>query len=422
MSQWDEPGVAPAIDAYWADAPIEDAHRTWLASIVRDAIRRGTVLDVGCGSGRVLDKIGGLPAVYSYTGVDASEAMLAIARRRHPSATWTHGDLLHLAPESADTVLCLDVLGHVRGALVDELRVLILAARDTAIISLWIGDRAHDDTETVSTATFPHCVRTHDAFVRAVYEAVPDCAVVEHHQSGSNSCYVIRRRLRHTIIVGSYNRAKYVAHAIRSVMTQSCPNWQLIVTDDGSDTDTITSIRDAFNDDPRCSLLRAVPLPPGPRPNGNVRAVERINDAIPLITGDIVHYLPDDDWFLPGRFEAFEAAFKDPRVIMAHGVLLFSDGDSGLIAADRRIAFDIPISEPNCVLDQTQVAHRALVFRTIPRWPTENIDYCADGVFYETLCTAGYGPIYPVAHDVSVHRRHRFNLEYWHENATDKRE
>jgi SAM-dependent methyltransferase len=55
-----------------------------------------TVLDAGCGTGRVaieLDRRG-----FSAAGVDADPAMLAAARAKAPELTWLHADLAELSP------------------------------------------------------------------------------------------------------------------------------------------------------------------------------------------------------------------------------------------------------------------------------------------------------------------------------------
>ena len=408
MSNWDKSGVAAAIDAHWNGSAFERRHREWLASAIRDVARPGSLLEAGCGTGLVYEAVRALPQVQSYCGVDSSREMLAIAAARYPSAVWRHGDLRLLERESADTVVCAEVLGHIDGDLVEEFRALILAARDTAVISLWGGQTALSGGETILGANFSKHVRTFPAIEAAISSAVPDAYIVERRCSGENVCYVIRRRLVHTVIVGSYNRPGYVREALRSVMQQDYAAWQLIVSDDGSSSETVGTLLSELGEDKRCRLLQAPATPPGPRPSGNIRAVERINDAIPLVTGDIVHYLPDDDWFLPGRFTAFNGAFRNPAVRMAYGTLRFAD--DGTMHPTDRIDAVAAVHEPHCSVDQTQVAHRVDCFRAVPRWPTKDIGYTADGLFYQALCRAGCGPIHPVNAQVSVHRRHRLNM------------
>lgn len=421
--RWDHPGVAEALVAYWTESHAERAHRAWLADVIGCAAPEGSVLEVGCGSGGVYQAIRDVRQVQSYEGIDSSRAMLAIAKVSAPQAHWRVGDLRRLPPGSATTVVCFDVLGHVPGDLVPELRSIIGAACDTAIVALWTSKDASNRVETVAGSAFLHNSRTHANVLRAIYEAAPDCRVVQHRGYGENIAYVIRTKqpFVHSVIVGSYNRPTYVRKAIRSVMEQSYPHWQLIVSDDGSNEETLDGIREEFGGDERCHLIVTTDrLPDGPRPSGNVRAVERINDAITLVRGDIVHYLPDDDWFLPGRFEAFNVAFRDPTVMMTYGEMKYADDD--VISPTERIYPGVDVDDPWCRLDQTQVAHRAICFAKVPKWATTNIGYAADGVFYRDLCRAGYGPVRPFNVPVSVHRRHGFNMQKGQEKATEKRE
>lgn len=60
----------------------------WLARVPRGA----SLLDLGCGTG---DPIAGflLERGYRVTGLDAAEAMLAVARRHLPAGRWVHGDM-----------------------------------------------------------------------------------------------------------------------------------------------------------------------------------------------------------------------------------------------------------------------------------------------------------------------------------------
>lgn len=422
-SLWDRPGVVEEIVSYWSAAHDLRLHRVWISDVVARAASRGAVLEVGCGSGAVYDAIRDLPVVASYTGLDTSRSMLSLAKVAHPSVSWALGDLQQLAPASADTVLCVDVLGHLSGDLVPMFRSLILAARDTAVVTMWTSAAGVHTHELWAGTQFPHNTYTHADVLAMIRAAAPEAPVVQHYAYENHVVYVIRRRrpdkLVHTVIVGSYNRPTYVREALRSVREQSYDRWQIIVTDDGSNDETLAAIREELGDDARCTLITQDRLPDGPRPGANVRAVERINDALPLVSGDIVHYLPDDDRFAPGRFEAFNAVFADPSVMVACGGMRYVDG---AITSNAGIFPKADVRDPYCVLDQTQVAHRRECFAKVPRWPLADIAYAADGVFYRELCRAGYGPIRAMPALVSLKRRHERMLSVEREQVTSTRE
>ncbi len=137
---WDDLGVAEDIERYWAESAYEAAHRQSLAALCTPYLSEGTtVLEVGCGSGRVYEQlVPDLIPPAAYTGIDNSEAMLAIARRRHPEGRFLRGDAyrLGLGRGAFDVVLCFEVLGHLP-EIGPVLRELVEASRRTVIFTVW---------------------------------------------------------------------------------------------------------------------------------------------------------------------------------------------------------------------------------------------------------------------------------------------
>jgi SAM-dependent methyltransferase len=87
--------------------------------IGRFFIRGGATADIGCGSGREVGWLNanGFPA----TGFDASEGLLAEARRRYPAFSFVHAelpDLRGVAAGAYDNVLCETVIMHLDHALI----------------------------------------------------------------------------------------------------------------------------------------------------------------------------------------------------------------------------------------------------------------------------------------------------------------
>lgn len=101
---------------------------TDLHALIRRFFAPGPTADIGCGSGRDTAWLtgNGFPA----TGYDASEGLLAEARRRHPEAAFQIGplpDLADLAAASFTNVLCETVIMHLKS---EEQRVTVFRLVD----------------------------------------------------------------------------------------------------------------------------------------------------------------------------------------------------------------------------------------------------------------------------------------------------
>jgi len=102
-------------DAY-RPASAASSTRAWFLGETLARIPVGAdVLELGCGPG--WDAIA-LAESRTYTGVDVSTTMLALARERVPSGAFLEADLtsLELPEESFDAVVSLYVLGHIPAA------------------------------------------------------------------------------------------------------------------------------------------------------------------------------------------------------------------------------------------------------------------------------------------------------------------
>lgn len=94
-----------------------------------------------------------------------------------------------------------------------------------------------------------------------------------------------------TIAISSYNYGHYIGQAIESVVTQTSPEWQLIIYDNRSTDNTLEVIR-PYLADPRVSLVIR---------DTNIGARANVSQAIQDITTEFAAHLQADD-FLDAHF------------------------------------------------------------------------------------------------------------------------
>lgn len=93
-----------------------------------------------------------------------------------------------------------------------------------------------------------------------------------------------------SILMTSYNREQYIADAIRSVLSSTYQDWELIICDDCSTDRTVAIARETAGDDPRIRLYVN---------EQNLRQFQNRNKAASYARGKYIKYLDSDDLFYP---------------------------------------------------------------------------------------------------------------------------
>lgn len=111
---------------------------------------------------------------------------------------------------------------------------------------------------------------------------------------------------RFSVIIPSYNRAATLGRAIRSVLTQAFPAWEIIVVDDGS-SDGTRELIEGY---------------PGVRYHyqSNAGVCAARNNGADIATGDWLIFLDSDDELLPDailEFNNFIIKNRDAKIIKA---------------------------------------------------------------------------------------------------------
>lgn len=97
-----------------------------------------------------------------------------------------------------------------------------------------------------------------------------------------------------SIIVPTYNSAKYIQEAIDSVLSQTYTNWELLVTDDCSGDETISILERYVQSDNRIKLFCL-------KENGG--AAKARNTSIRQASGRYIAFLDSDDWWYPNKLQ-----------------------------------------------------------------------------------------------------------------------
>lgn len=154
----------------------ERSHWWWVGMrgiwrmFVEDALQsipEPQLLDVGCGTGVLLEQFGRLGTIF---GVDLAAQAVRFAKKRNSTALVVQGDLLHLpiVSQSVDAVFALDVIEHLeddKAALLEIRRVLrsngVALINVPAFQSLWSGkDRANHHYRRYTAGTLRHALET----------------------------------------------------------------------------------------------------------------------------------------------------------------------------------------------------------------------------------------------------------------------
>ena len=98
-----------------------------------------------------------------------------------------------------------------------------------------------------------------------------------------------------SVIVGVYNKERFVGECLRSVLAQTYQNWELIVVDDASTDGSLAEVERTVGADPRVRILRR-------ETNSGHPSVPR-NNALAVAKGDILMLLDADDVWIAQKVE-----------------------------------------------------------------------------------------------------------------------
>lgn len=107
-----------------------------------------------------------------------------------------------------------------------------------------------------------------------------------------------------SIVMPTYNSARYVAESIESILAQTYTDWELLVTDDASGDDTREIVRSYAARDPRIRLFTL---------QSNSGAGPARNNSICRAKGRYIAFCDSDDTWLPHKLERQMAFIKEKK-------------------------------------------------------------------------------------------------------------
>ena len=142
-----------------------------------------------------------------------------------------------------------------------------------------------------------------------------------------------------TVYIATHNRADLLIRAIKSVLSQTYANIELIITDDGSVDDTYEKLLPYIKSSQIVYVKNDVPK----------GACIARNLAINIANGVLITGLDDDDEFLPNRVSHMVALFNTGKYscIAASYVEMTSQGkisrklDCGLVTLDKLLHYNV---------------------------------------------------------------------------------
>jgi glycosyltransferase involved in cell wall biosynthesis len=139
-------------------------------------------------------------------------------------------------------------------------------------------------------------------------------------------------RAKVSVVVPTYNQALHIGECLRSVVSQTYADWEVVVVDDGSTDGTRSEV--AKLDDDRIKYFHQV----------HYGVSEARNVGVSRSSGNYIAFLDSDDMFHPRRLERQVAAMeKDPKACLcfASRVEIHRDGHPlGLHRGPAEINFE----------------------------------------------------------------------------------
>ncbi len=209
-----------------------------------------------------------------------------------------------------------------------------------------------------------------------------------------------------SIVVTTYNGAKYLAAQLDSILTQTHNALEIIISDDASSDDTWAIAQDYAQKDARIQLLRH---------EKNVGLHANLNTALTKATGEYMAISDQDDIWLPHKIEKQLSLLGNSVGVYSDSVLIDASGErlgktlfqALNIKPNKDSARTVPLFFKNAVSAHALLFHRSLLSMVLP--------FSDDFIFDHQLALAAscFGGLNYCDEPLVLHRIHGGN----HTNA-----
>ena len=152
-----------------------------------------------------------------------------------------------------------------------------------------------------------------------------------------------------SILTPSYNQGQFIEQTIRSVLSQSDPDFEHLVIDGGSTDETIEILK-------KHPHLQWVSEKDGGQSDA-------LSKGLGMSHGEIIGWINSDDYYDAGAFVAVRAAFENPSVLWVVGNLSYVFDESGDVVPDksRRPTHAALVQNPDILRQQPSFFRRRLL-------------------------------------------------------------
>ena len=155
-----------------------------------------------------------------------------------------------------------------------------------------------------------------------------------------------------TIIVPAYNCIKYLKDTVQSALSQSYPDLELLILDDGSTDGTLDLIDQIAGKDSR---IRALPN------ERNLGVAQTRNRGLAAAQGEYVAFLDADDLWMPDKLERQIGAIREKELDLCYTAYSFIDSTGSAIRKPYHVPETLSL---NRLLSENVIGLSSAIVRT----------------------------------------------------------